>query len=301
MGNKKVKDVHTNYDHVFKEALTLFKDKTLDFLGLHGIAPIAEPLSTENTEVFIRSEFADLTFALQDGRGIHFEEEVQLSKDDMMRIASYYLWLSREYKREFITVIFVKEPTMIKALETELMVFKPPIVECSKIDGDALLAKLKKEITENREINELELIYLPLFSSKKFNPTELFMESTAIIKHLHIDDERRMKLFALSILLAGKVVDKTQLDLLWEEVKLMNNVLLEYAEERGIKRGREEGMAKGRVEGRVEGRAEGRAEGITEGRAEIARKLLKQDRLIEEIIEITDLTREEIEALKEKD
>ncbi|MDR2855420.1 MAG: hypothetical protein LBV40_04620, partial [Methanomicrobiales archaeon] len=91
MGNKKVKDVHTNYDQVFKEALTLFKDKTLDFLGLHGIAPIAEPLRTENVEVSIRSEFADLTFALQDGRGIHFEEEVQLSKDDMMRIAGYSL------------------------------------------------------------------------------------------------------------------------------------------------------------------------------------------------------------------
>jgi hypothetical protein len=39
------------------------------------------------------------------------------------------------------------------------------------------------------------------------------MESTAIIKHLHIDEERRMKLFALSVLLVGRVVDKTQLDL----------------------------------------------------------------------------------------
>ncbi|MDR2854651.1 MAG: hypothetical protein LBV40_00610 [Methanomicrobiales archaeon] len=73
----------------------------------------------------------------------------------------------------------------------------------------------------------------------------------------------------------------------------MKNVLLEYAEERGIKRGREEGM--------IEGMAIGMAEGLAESRAEIARKLLKQNRLIEEIIEITDLTREEIEALKEKD
>ena len=30
---------HTNIDAVFKESLTLFKNKTLDFLGLTGIPP----------------------------------------------------------------------------------------------------------------------------------------------------------------------------------------------------------------------------------------------------------------------
>ena len=36
---------HTNLDLVFKESLSLYKDKTLDFLGLIGIAPIMGPLS----------------------------------------------------------------------------------------------------------------------------------------------------------------------------------------------------------------------------------------------------------------
>jgi len=36
-----------NLDNVFKESLSLFKDKTLDFLGLTGIAPITEHLGAE--------------------------------------------------------------------------------------------------------------------------------------------------------------------------------------------------------------------------------------------------------------
>ena len=39
--------IHKNYDYVFKEALSLYKDKALDFLGLTNIAPITEPLRTE--------------------------------------------------------------------------------------------------------------------------------------------------------------------------------------------------------------------------------------------------------------
>ena len=66
--------INRNYDPVFKEAMILFKDKALDFLGLKGIAPITEPLRTESVEIEIKSEFSDLTFATQDGRGLHFEE-----------------------------------------------------------------------------------------------------------------------------------------------------------------------------------------------------------------------------------
>jgi len=89
--DKKAQDVHMNYDYVFKESLILFKDKTLEFLGLKNIAPIAEPLRTENVEIIIQSELADMTFALKDGRGIHFEEEINLSQDDLKRMLSYSL------------------------------------------------------------------------------------------------------------------------------------------------------------------------------------------------------------------
>ena len=233
-------DIHKNYDTVFKEAMVLFKDKTLDFLGLHGIAPITEPLRTENVQIEINTEYLDLTFGLQDGRGLHFEEEINLSRDDLLRFGAYHLGLSRVYKREFITVVFVKEPVGITEIKTEQFNFSPIIVQCSKIDADIILAKLKKAVAGGEPINELELIYLPLFHSNKYTPTELFKESVVLIKNMRIEDNLKYKIYALSIVLAGKVVDKAQIQIVFEEVKRMRNVIIEYAEELAEKRKMEE-------------------------------------------------------------
>ena len=51
-------------------------------------------------------------------------------------------------------------------------------------------------------------------------------------------------------------------------------------------------------EGKAEGRAEGRAEGIYNQKIEIAKKMLLKNKNIEEIIDFTDLTKEEIEKLR---
>jgi hypothetical protein len=266
-------DVHKNYDAVFKEAMVLFKDKTLDFLGLHGIAPISEPLRTENVQIEINSEFLDLTFGLQDGKGAHFEEEVDLSRDDMLRFGSYHLGLSRVYKRDFITVIFVKNPTSIKELRTEQISFTPIIVQCSEFDADAILDRLKKSVADGEAINELELIYLPLFRSSKYSPTELFRESAALVKALQVEDNRRIKVAALLYALAGKVVETTELDKFWEEVKVMGNKIIEYAENYGMKMKMEE----------------------------TARKMLDKGYDLNEIIEITGIGSERLHEILDKE
>ena len=62
----------------------------------------------------------------------------------------------------------------------------------------------------------------------------------------------------------------------------------------GLKKAKKFGHAKGRAEGR----AEGEEIGLTKGRKEIAKKLLAMGMPIEQIMEITDLTKNEIEALQ---
>jgi hypothetical protein len=57
---------------------------------------------------------------------------------------------------------------------------------------------------------------------------------------------------------------------------------------------RTEGEARGEAKGRVEGEAKGK----NEERIAIAKKMLVKGRDIEEIIEFTDLTKEEISKLK---
>ncbi len=73
----------------------------------------------------------------------------------------------------------------------------------------------------------------------------------------------------------------------------------------GLERGREEGIKQGIKEGKIKGRKEGRKEGIEAGKIEgekqakikIARKMLEANKSIEEIMEYTELTKEEIENL----
>ncbi|AXF57504.1 hypothetical protein [Salicibibacter kimchii] len=52
--------------------------------------------------------------------------------------------------------------------------------------------------------------------------------------------------------------------------------------------------------GRVEGKAEGKVEGKSERTIEIAEKMLKKDFSDEEILEVTNLTEKELEAIKDK-
>ena len=113
-------------------------------------------------------------------------------------------------------------------------------MQCSSFDADAILDKLKKDIAAGVAINELELVYLPLFQSTKFSPTEIFKESTRLIGELQVEDEHKRKIYALSILLAGKVVDESAIEAVLEEIKVMGNIIIDVAEKRGENRVKEE-------------------------------------------------------------
>ena len=63
---------------------------------------------------------------------------------------------------------------------------------------------------------------------------------------------------------------------------------------------REEGRAMGLAEGRQEGRAEGRQEGSTKKAKMIAQKMLKANKPLEEIMEFTELSMDELVKLAEE-
>ena len=233
---------HTNYDLGFKEAMTLFKNKTLDFFGIDGIGTITESLATESVAVEVKSLFRDLVFATSGGKGLHLEEEIILSEDDLWRFLDYNVSLYRIHKRVFDTVIFVKEPTALTGIDLERLVFKPIIVQCANVDADAMLDELKRDIEDGKPINELKLVYLPLFHGKALDATGLFLESTKLIRSMKVEEQLKQKMLSLAILIAGKVVNPDALSQINEEVKLMGtgNVILDFAEEYGAKREKEE-------------------------------------------------------------
>ena len=233
---------HRNYDLGFKEAMTLFKDKALDFFGIDGIDIITESLATESVEVEVKSLFRDLVFATSKGKGLHFEEEIALSEDDLWRFLDYNVSLYRIHKRVFDTVIFVKESTTLAGIDHERLTFKPIIVQCANIDADAMLEELKRDIGDGKLVNELKLVYLPLFHGKNLDATGLFLESTKLIRSMKVENQFKQKVLSLAVLIAGKVVDPKVLNQIYEEVRLMGtgNVILDVAEEYGAKRNMEE-------------------------------------------------------------
>jgi hypothetical protein len=233
-------DERQNYDKAFKDALVFFKDKTLDFFDIGHLPPIAEPLRTEAAKVTADTDFSDLTFRLADGRGLHLEEEVDLSEKDLLRFCGYHVDLIQTYGVDFVTVMFVKNPARIKAVERGMLSFRPIIADCSERDADAALARLKRQIAAGEPVNELELLYLPIFSSKSMRPVELLREGVAIAKRLP-DTPARDHLFALMMMVSNRVVSSQELKQIWEDIQMTKLKILEVAEEIGMEKGMEKG------------------------------------------------------------
>lgn len=91
-------------------------------------------------------------------------------------------------------------------------------------------------------------------------------------------------------------VDKLSVEERKDYVRHMENLRYQRSViKTGYDDGWQEGIEKGRAEGWAEGRAEGRAEGEKEAKRKMAQDLLSAGIPIETIVQVTGLTREEIE------
>ncbi len=95
---------YQNYDKIFKESLSIFKDKIIKFLGI-DLPPIDSFMETDFAEIETSEERLDLNFRLEDGSILHLEEEADISKDDLIRFASYDLKLYNRYYDKIRTII----------------------------------------------------------------------------------------------------------------------------------------------------------------------------------------------------
>ena len=90
------------------------------------------------------------------------------------------------------------------------------------------------------------------------------------------------------------------LDTLVRDTDVMKTKILEAeikGRKEGLEKGRAEGLEKGRAEGMEQGRAEGMEKGRAEGRIDAARKMKAKGFTVEDIVDITGLSSQEIEAL----
>jgi hypothetical protein len=159
-------DAYQNYDAVFKDAITLFKDKSLKFMGIKPDAKIIEILSNETKEVSVTTEFSDLVFKTDNGYGIHIEEEVDISVADLRRFCGYSAGLQSKHNMDFQTVIITARKPKVPHLKGLSLQFAPVIINMATRDGDQIYNELKREISAGEEVNELDLVCLPMCHSQ---------------------------------------------------------------------------------------------------------------------------------------
>ena len=155
---------------------------------------------------------------------------------------------------------------------------------CTKVLTDVLeihiieLPKLVKSLTNNNKDNKNLKLWLKFILSpdevgdQDMNENENIKKAKNELEKIKQDKEEQER--ALRRMMY--VMDQ--------------KAIQQYGYEQGVKDGEMRGRSQGKIEGRIEGRKE--------EKIDIAKKMLKRNIPIEDILEVTGLTEEEIEELK---
>ncbi len=237
---------YQNYDTGFKSVFGVFMHRTLGFLKI-DLPAIQEKAETNLAEIQVRQKYLDLVFRLEDGSLLHLEEEATISLEDMLRFAQTDLMLYNEKKQPIHTVILSihERETKHRSLSMGCLEYQVLQVGLKGMDGDERMTQMEKDVDEGREINEIELVFIPLMNTKGTR-IRLLERVVQLVKKLDKTEEEMAHLIACALVLMGKELKKSDYVRFKKEVTMVN--ILKYAEELA----KEEGMEKGRIEGQAE-------------------------------------------------
>ena len=278
-------DALHNQDKVIKEALEIYKGKTLEFLdeGLKG--EIVEILSSEITATTTKKAYSENAFKLSTNTGRHIEWEAKISLADMMRFASYNIDLSRKHKIPFETVILTAKKHKVTGYRNPSLTFKPRIINLKDRDADTALEQMEERLSKGEPINELQLIYLPLYGSKSGKTVaELLERAIRLAPEAAKEGHELNKLQSLQVLLCGSIVKKDEIYRILEEnmIKIEGNAAIEALTEWGIKKGIERGIE----------------QGIEQGKVIVAQNMILGNIEINQVSTMTGLSLEKLDAIK---
>ncbi|MCL1988350.1 MAG: hypothetical protein FWG64_10340 [Firmicutes bacterium] len=263
-----------NKDSVFKDSFTLFLNRSLEFLDADLEGQILEILpacrtgrSPETTAVEAIGDLAVKIFSEILGTfGVHKEFETHISKDDLMRFGGYNLYLSRKHKIPFTTIIITENKPTVTEYTNKSIAFNPKIIYLKERDGDATLQKIRERVANGEPINELELVYLPLYGSKQGTTMYDFLSAALkLTPQIGETATTSKKLQMLLIFLTIRNADKEQIKKILEDNMdiLKNNAGIQALMEIGEDRSKEKWTEKGREEGMLLGEKKNRNETLS--------------------------------------
>ena len=235
-----------NYDFVFKDSFSLFKNDIGDFLKVE-LPGIDSYLETEFAEIETSAERMDLNFKLEDGSILHLEEEIEVSVEDLIRFASYDLKLYNRYRDRIRTIILCIKgyPAAEAVFNAGSLGYNTTVVNMSDKDDKEKMKELREKIEQGEEINYLELIFLPLMNSDQ-DMVKRVKETIELEDKLDADQKFKNNLAALTIVLCDKFLSSENMIELWRDRKMVK--FFKYVEDQGKKKGKEEGRIEGKQE-----------------------------------------------------
>ena len=228
-----------NYDAVTTWFANIFKEKTLDVLGI-PTAPIINVYSYKPVDIMISSGMVDIVMEDMDGNAYHIEERRNMTEADLCRFSVYHFSAARDWNYKIHDIILISGAPYngIREIKTPHGTYSPIFVDFTQKDGFKRLAEIKTAIDQGDTSVLIELIFLPLYG--KINHKELAEAVLSYELELYKANKMPELLLAATLIMSNKLLDDETLRNIWKEVKMID--IFAFAHEYAMKEGREEGL-----------------------------------------------------------
>jgi hypothetical protein len=209
-------------DLIQKYAGGLFKDKSLEFYGIHT-ARIKEFINVELPAVEVTGAAADFVFLLEDGTYLHFEFQTTYNEKDLIRFAGYDIRLYERDSRRVITVIIYTANVKDAAdgINIGSLVYSPQRVLMKEYDGDSIYRELTAKIEAGQDITDtdmLNLTFLPLMTHT-IDSGELAVKSVQLAQRIP-NTAKRNACIAAAFAFGSKYLSEDKINELLEALKM---------------------------------------------------------------------------------
>ena len=266
-----------NKDIIMKATAEMFKDRTLEMLGLKT-ARIVDVMPTVLPVVEAAEKRVDFVFLLEDETLLHLEFQTTVPEELLRRVAFYGARIVERHNRDVNTAIIYsgRVDNAPDLLQKGSLTYRVTNVYLKTMDGDAEYDRMKAKNEGGEALDEADLqklIFLPLMKSKK-PEAEMAIQAAELAKA----SKNKHTSFAIGAIVA--ITDKFLPE--GYKKRLLEVLRMTQIEQWLREEGREEGLKEGRLEGKLED----------------ARNALRKGFSPEDIAEITGLPLDTILKLK---
>ena len=266
-----LKTARNTNDILSKHLTTAFPRGVLDVIGI-GDANVVRALPTELDEVIIRQKFTDVVLELDDGSILHIEFQSERERA-LYRFLGYDVALAEHFRRKVRTVVMYVGDVYSApdTLDIGSAKYRVENVFLNQLDGDAALDTVKRHLSTDEWGGEdrIRLAFAFHMRFSKRTRDEVF-EQVIGLTRLVPDKMEQNYITALILGLSGRMFNEEQNQRLKETMRMTDVV-------REIEREAEHKKA-----------------------VQIARKLLAEDVSIDIIEKTTELSRDELDKLREQ-